>query len=84
MACSDSSINSNGTRAVPATTLGLILELLSFCVQNHSYRIRYYTLRNHLVEKVLRLLHRRERWLVCATVRFMRVCVALKEDFFTR
>ncbi|GIL44732.1 hypothetical protein Vafri_2247 [Volvox africanus] len=81
---SDSSINSTGTRAVPATTLGLILELLSFCVQNHSYRIRYYTLRNHLVEKVLRLLHRRERWLVCATVRFMRVCVALKEDFFTR
>ncbi|GLC50218.1 hypothetical protein PLESTB_000355400 [Pleodorina starrii] len=81
---SDSSINSNGTRTVPATTLGLILELLSFCVQNHSYRIRYYTLRNHLVEKVLRLLHRRERWLVCATVRFMRVCVALKEDFFTR
>ncbi|GFR48535.1 hypothetical protein Agub_g10432 [Astrephomene gubernaculifera] len=81
---SDSSISSSGTRAVPASTLGLILELLSFCVQNHSYRIRYYTLRNHLVEKVLRLLHRRERWLVCATVRFMRVCVALKEDFFTR
>ncbi|PNH02464.1 Serine/threonine-protein phosphatase 4 regulatory subunit 3, partial [Tetrabaena socialis] len=81
---SDSSISPTGTRVVPATTLGLILELLCFCVQNHSYRIRYYTLRNQLVEKVLRLLHRRERWLVCATVRFMRVCVALKEDFFTR
>ncbi|KAG2493475.1 hypothetical protein HYH03_008292 [Edaphochlamys debaryana] len=81
---SDSSINPAGTRVVPATTLALILELLSFCVQNHSYRIRYYTLRNNLLEKVLRLLHRRERWLVCATVRFMRVCVALKDDFWTR
>ncbi|KXZ50897.1 hypothetical protein GPECTOR_14g145 [Gonium pectorale] len=81
---SDSSINANGTRVVPAATLGLILELLNFCVQNHSYRIRYYTLRKHLVEKVLRLLHRRERWLVCATVRFMRVCVTLREEFFTR
>ncbi|KAG2450841.1 hypothetical protein HYH02_004675 [Chlamydomonas schloesseri] len=81
---SDQSINSTGTRSVPAATLGLILELMCFCVQNHSYRIRYYTLRKHLVEKVLKLLHRRERWLVCGTVRFMRVCVALKDEFFIR
>eukprot|EP00198_Chlamydomonas_reinhardtii_P002263 XP_001691599.1 predicted protein [Chlamydomonas reinhardtii] len=81
---SDQSINTTGTRSVPAATLGLILELLCFCVQNHSYRIRYYTLRKHLVEKVLKLLHRRERWLVCGTVRFMRVCVALKDEFFIR
>lgn len=49
---------------VPADTLGLIVELLCFCVQHHSYRIKYYILRNNVVDKVLKLLQRRERHLV--------------------
>lgn len=36
--CSDSSTSREGTRAVPASTLGLIVELLCFCVQSHGYR----------------------------------------------
>ena len=40
--------------ASPAT-LGIIVELLCFCVQHHSYRIKYYILRNNVVEKVGRL-----------------------------
>jgi hypothetical protein len=35
-----------------AATLGLIVELLCFCVKYHSYRIKYYVLRNNVVEKV--------------------------------
>ncbi len=41
-----------GTRNVSATTLGTILELLCFCVQHHASRIKYFTLRSHMVEKV--------------------------------
>lgn len=37
---------------MPASTLGLIVELLSFCVQNHQYRIKYYILRSETVSKV--------------------------------
>lgn len=69
---------------VSARTLGLVVELLCFCVQHHGYRIKYYTLRNNVVEKVLKLLKRRERWLVVAAVRFLRTCIGLKDDFYNR
>ena len=45
---------------------------------------RYYVLRNNVVEKVLRLLYRREKWLVVAAVRFLRTCIGLKDDFYNR
>ena len=41
-------------------------------------------LRNNVVEKVLRLLYRREKWLVVAAVRFLRTCIGLKDDFYNR
>lgn len=34
--------------------------------------------RKHVVEKVLKLLQRKERWLVVAGVRFLRTCVGTK------
>ncbi len=45
---------------------------------------RYYVLRNNVVEKVLKLLGRRERWLALAAVRFLRTCIGLKDDFYNR
>lgn len=39
-----------------ASTLNLIVELLCFCVKYHSYRIKYYVLRNNVVEKVKSIL----------------------------
>lgn len=45
---------------------------------------RYYVLRNNVVEKVLKLLNRREKWLVVAAVRFLRTCIGLKDDFYNR
>lgn len=58
--------------------MGLLVDLLCFCMVSHSYRIKYYILRNNVVEKVLKLLRRRERWLVVAAVRFLRTAVGLK------
>ena len=40
------------SETVRPSTLGLIVDLLCFCVQHHSFRIKYYTLRNNVVEKV--------------------------------
>lgn len=34
----DSSISDQGTRVVAASTLSLVVELMCFCVQSHTYR----------------------------------------------
>lgn len=42
--------------AAPApNTVGLLVDLLCFCVVSHSYRIKYWILRNNVVEKVGRV-----------------------------
>eukprot|EP00884_Botryococcus_braunii_P016420 jgi/Botrbrau1/3461/Bobra.139_1s0036.2 len=65
-----------------ATALGHIVELLIYCVGNHAFRIKYYVLKVNMVEKVLHLLRRREKWLVVAAVRFLRACVTPKDEFY--
>ncbi|KAK3281899.1 hypothetical protein CYMTET_10332 [Cymbomonas tetramitiformis] len=76
----------DGKQSTPtsATTLGLIIELLCYCVKHHSYRIKYYVLRNNVVEKVLKLTQRSEKFLVIAAVRFLRTCIGLKDEFYHR
>ncbi|KAK9907487.1 hypothetical protein WJX75_004578 [Coccomyxa subellipsoidea] len=82
-ACEPGRQQSDTPGAAPSA-LALIVDLLCFCVQQHSYRIKYYVLRNNVVEKVLKLLNRREKWLVVAAVRFLRTCIGLKDDFYNR
>lgn len=67
-----------------ATALGHIVELLIYCVGHHGYRIKYYVLRINMVAKILHLIHRREKWLVVAAVRFLRACVTPKDEFYHR
>jgi hypothetical protein len=70
---------------LPSTdTLLNVMELLCFCVRHHNYRIKYYVLRNNLVDKVLRLASRRERSIVLAAVRLLRCCVELRDNFYDR
>lgn len=65
-------------------TLMLVLDLLCYCVTQHSYRIKYYILRNNVVEKVIRLLKRRERAVATAALRFLRTCLAMRDEFYNR
>jgi hypothetical protein len=37
---------------VPASTLGLIVDFMCFCVINHAYRLKYYAVRSGLIAKV--------------------------------
>nr|XP_024382924.1 serine/threonine-protein phosphatase 4 regulatory subunit 3-like isoform X3 [Physcomitrium patens] len=71
-------------RTVAPEILGNICELMCFCVQHHRFRIKYYVMRNHVVEKVLRLIRRKEKYLVVAAVRFLRTCISLKDEFYFR
>lgn len=72
-------------KKVPASALGLVVDLLCFCVQHHGFRIKHYFLKSiNLIEKVIRLVRRRERWLVVAAIRFVRTCIGMKDDFYTR
>lgn len=78
----DSSLEKQGM--VTAEILGNICELLCFCVQHHSYRIKHYVMRNQVMEKVLQLTTRKERHLVVAAVRFLRTCIGRKDEFYYR
>mmetsp|Transcript_7995 Transcript_7995/g.29557 ORF Transcript_7995/g.29557 Transcript_7995/m.29557 type:complete len:842 (-) Transcript_7995:210-2735(-) len=67
-----------------AWLLSAVLDLLCFCVANHGYRIKYYILRNNVVEKVLRLTTRKEASLNLGAIRFFRTCLGVKDDFYNR
>jgi len=73
-----------GTDVVPPWALTKMIDLLIYCVQNHQYRIKYYVLRNHIVQHVLHLTERKEKYVVTAGIRFLRACVGLKDDFYNR
>ena len=61
-----------------------VCELLCFCVAKHSYRIKYFILRNNILHKVLKLAAQRDKCLVLAAVRFFRQCIGLKDEFYNR
>lgn len=63
---------------------GSILELLCFCVPNHGYNIKYTLLRGNIINQVLALFKAKERWLVVSAVRFIRILIGMKDEFFDR
>ena len=71
-------------KSVPPWALTKIVDLLIFLVQNHQYRIKYYMLRNHVLQHVLHLTERKEKYVVVSAIRFLRACVSLKDEFYNR
>ncbi|KAL1461644.1 hypothetical protein WDU94_013518 [Cyamophila willieti] len=67
-----------------AQLLGVILELLSFCVEHHSYHIKNFILNKDLLRKVLVLMKSCHTFLVLSSLRFMRKIIAMKDDFYNR
>lgn len=68
------------------------VELLSFCVRAHIYRMKTFLLRSTVFGKVLKLLKPSslprntsgERCLKLATLRFLRAILSVKDDFYHR
>ncbi|CAM8903018.1 unnamed protein product [Rhodiola kirilowii] len=57
-----------------------ICDLLCYCVLQHPYRIKCNFLANNLVEGVLFLTQRRERYLVVSAVRFVRTILSRPDE----
>merc|ERR1712223_283952 len=64
--------------------LSLILELLTFCVEHHTYHIKNYILHKDLLRRILVLMKSRHTFLVLGALRFMRKIVALKDEYYNR
>ena len=67
-----------------AQLLSLILELLTFCVEHHTYYIRNYIFSKDLLRRVLVLLRSKHTFLALSALRFMRKIIGLKEDTYNR
>lgn len=65
-----------------AQLLGIILELLIFCVDHHTYYIKNYILNNDLLRRILMLLNSKHTFLVLGALRFMRKIVGLKDEIY--
>jgi protein phosphatase-4 regulatory subunit 3 len=63
---------------------GHACDLLSFCVHSHTYRMKYFVLRNNVVSQVLQLLKYKEKCLQLAAIRFLRRCIGVKDEFYNR
>ncbi len=65
-----------------------IIEVLSFAVQHHGHRFKYYVMRHPAVPRVLKLVRHKDKYLALAAVRFLRyvcmyVCVYMCVCVFT-
>lgn len=67
-----------------AQLLAHILELLTFCVEHHSYHIKSCIMNKDLLKRVLVLMKSAHKFLVLGALRFMRKIVALKDEFYNR
>nr|XP_006812197.1 PREDICTED: serine/threonine-protein phosphatase 4 regulatory subunit 3A isoform X4 [Saccoglossus kowalevskii] len=64
--------------------LSLILELLSFCVEHHTYHIKNYIINKDFLRRVLILMKSRHTFLVLSVVRFVRRIIGMKDEFYNR
>ena len=67
-----------------AQLLWLLIELLGFCVEHHSYHIKSYIITKDLIRKVLLLMSSPHTFLVLSALRLLRKILALKDDMYNR
>ncbi|KAK8572064.1 hypothetical protein V6N13_047686 [Hibiscus sabdariffa] len=75
--------NTRGVESQNSTTPEILLnicEFLRFCVVHHPYRIKCNFLLNNVIDKVLLLTRRREKYLVVAAVRFVRTILSRRDE----
>ncbi|NXF06940.1 P4R3B phosphatase, partial [Smithornis capensis] len=65
-----------------AEILASILELLSFCVEQHKYHMKKYVIKKDLLRSVLILLKSKHKFLALCALRFMRKIIGLKDDLY--
>ncbi|WRT63528.1 uncharacterized protein IL334_000433 [Kwoniella shivajii] len=66
------------------TLLQLLVELLSFCVLNHTHKGSYFILSNPISKKVVNLLYVKDKPLRHAALRYIRACLKTPNHFIHR
>lgn len=64
--------------------LSNILDLLSLCVERHTYHIRHYIIDKNILARVLVLMTSSHKYLALAALRFCRRIVSLKDEYYNR
>uniref|UniRef100_A0A5F8A476 Protein phosphatase 4 regulatory subunit 3B n=1 Tax=Macaca mulatta TaxID=9544 RepID=A0A5F8A476_MACMU len=59
-------------------------ELLTFCVEHHTYHIKNYIMNKDLLRRVLVLMNSKHTFLALCALRFMRRIIGLKDEFYNR
>ncbi|CAH8482540.1 unnamed protein product [Schistosoma margrebowiei] len=67
-----------------ALVLNHIIELLTFCIETHTYHMKNYCFNRDLLKRVLVLLLSSHKFLVLAALRLLRRVVHMKEEFYNR
>uniref|UniRef100_A0A8C8H4V8 Serine/threonine-protein phosphatase 4 regulatory subunit 3-like central domain-containing protein n=1 Tax=Oncorhynchus tshawytscha TaxID=74940 RepID=A0A8C8H4V8_ONCTS len=67
-----------------AQLLALILELLTFCVEHHTYHIKTYIMNKDLLRRVLVLMNSKHTFLALCALRFMRRIIGQKDEYYNR
>ena len=62
----------------------LLCEVLSFCVQNHGFRMKYFSIKNNTLGQLIQLCRYPDRFLRLGGIRFVRRCIGVKDTFFPR
>lgn len=75
-----SSCPPNDAKSAKPEILMNICDLLCFCVLHHPYRIKCNFLLNGVVDKVLHLTRRKEKYLVVAAIRFIRTLISHNDE----
>lgn len=65
-----------------AMLLSLILDLITFCLERHSFHIKNYVLNKDLFTRVLILMKSKHSFLALTALRLIRKVVALKDEFY--
>lgn len=65
-----------------AQALSIILELLIFCVQHHTYYIKYYILGKDLLRRILIVMNSKHTFLILGAVHFMRRMIGLNDELY--
>ncbi|NWR51613.1 P4R3B phosphatase, partial [Regulus satrapa] len=65
-----------------AEILASVLELLSFCVEQHKYHMKIYIINKDLLRRTLVLMKSKHKFLALCALRFMRRIIGLKDELY--
>lgn len=67
-----------------ANNEALVVRLLCFCIEHHSFSMRQHCISSDLLNKVLVLLSSRHHFLALCSLKMLRTVLSVKDDFYNR